>query len=83
MPKKKSLKIGEMEIIPLWSDSLGAKSFSIFVKTPDVGILVDPGVAIMQPSFPISDEDKFKYWEMAWENILYYSKLADIIIITH
>ena len=43
-----------IEVYPVWADSLGAKSFCTLIRTEDVSILVDPGVAIMHPSFPAS-----------------------------
>ena len=55
MQKAKSKKFMFMEKItikPVWFDSLGAKSSCMLVKTPDVKILIDPGIAAMQPSFP-------------------------------
>lgn len=68
---------------PIWFDSLGAKSSCTLVKTPDISILIDPGVAAMQPSFPASEEDKI-YWEsQGREAIKRASKEADIIIVSH
>ena len=67
---------------PIWFDSLGAKSSCILVKT-DISILIDPGVAIMHPSFPASIEKKL-YWKMkAKKKIIEASKMADVIIISH
>ena len=43
---------------PIWFDSMGAKSSCIFVQTSDISIIIDPGVAIMQPSFPATPEQK-------------------------
>src|SRR2546428_10737674 len=35
-----------MKITPLAADSLGARSMATFVTTPDVAILIDPGVRL-------------------------------------
>lgn len=68
---------------PLWADSLGAKSMATLVETPDVSVLLDPGVAVMQPSFPASWAKKF-YWKgRAWLSIGNASQKADIVVITH
>jgi len=67
----------------VWFDSLGAKSSSTLVKTPDVGILIDPGVAIMQPSFPASERKKIQWLKEGERAILNASKEADVVIISH
>lgn len=68
---------------PIWFDSLGAKSTCTFVETPDVKVLIDPGAAVMQPSFPASDAKKIYWWLQAERAIKLASKHADIIIISH
>lgn len=45
----------------VWFDSLGAKSSCALVRTPDVSVLIDPRVAVMQPGFPASWAKKL-YW---------------------
>ncbi len=70
-------------IEPVWFDSLGAKSSCTLVETPDVKILIDPGIAAMQPSFPASDAKKREWCEQGRKAIKRASKEADIIIISH
>jgi len=77
------IRISDIIVVPIWSESRGAKSFSIYVDTGDVKILIDPGVSVMQPSFPISDVKKAYYAERAWSEITKYVKKADLIITTH
>jgi len=72
-----------LEFKLIWFDSLGAKSSSILVKTPDISVLVDPGVAEMQPSFPASSYMKRRWADEAWERIKEASKEADVIVISH
>jgi len=68
---------------PVWFDSLGAKSSCTFVRTPDVRILIDPGVAVMQPSFPASWAKKL-YWEARGRRaIKRAAKNADVVVISH
>jgi len=68
----------------VWFDSLGAKSAcTTLVKTPDVTVLIDPGVAVMQPSFPAPDSKKMEWAKEAEKKILHASKEADIIVISH
>lgn len=40
------LSLDKIHIEPLGAESLGARSFSIYVETPDVSILIDPSVAL-------------------------------------
>ncbi|KAA0003321.1 MAG: MBL fold metallo-hydrolase [Thermoplasmata archaeon] len=68
---------------PIWFDSLGAKSSCILVRTPDISILIDPGIAIMHPSFPTSQSKKIYWKEQGRREIKKASKNADIIIISH
>jgi len=67
----------------VWFDSMGAKSTCTLVKTPDVSILIDPGVAIMQPSFPASYAQKREWADEAWSAIKNVSKEAEVIIVSH
>lgn len=62
---------------------MGAKSFSFFVETPDIRLLVDPGAAVMQPSYPLSSYEKRKLKKEAIEKILEYAEKATHIFISH
>ncbi|MBC7129944.1 MBL fold metallo-hydrolase [Candidatus Bathyarchaeota archaeon] len=77
------ITIGPIKLRLLFFDSLGAKCSSIMVYTPDVSILVDPGAAGMQPSFPLPQEEKAKLREKAYERIYRYGASADVVVITH
>ena len=68
---------------PIWFDSLGAKSSCVLVRTSDVSILIDPGIAIMQPSFPASEEEKIEWLIEGEKAIKRASERADIVVITH
>lgn len=81
--KEKPISIGSIKVHLIWFDSMGAKSSCILVKTPEISVLVDPGVASMQPSYPLSEEEKSKLRECALKCILEASKEADIIFISH
>jgi len=51
--KENPILIGSFKVYLIWFDSMGAKSSCILVDTPDIKILVDPGAAAMQPSYPL------------------------------
>ena len=72
-----------IQIKPIWFDSLGAKSSCTLVKTPDISVLIDPGVAVMQPSFPAPWHKKIYWLEKGELAIKRASKEANVIIISH
>ncbi|MHA1616839.1 MAG: MBL fold metallo-hydrolase [Candidatus Njordarchaeales archaeon] len=83
MRKERKIVLSDIEIIPIWSDSMGAKSFSIFINTGDVKVLIDAGVSAMQPSFPLDEREKGILLEKALKRIRRFAEKADIITITH
>lgn len=72
-----------MRFTPIWFDSLGAKSSCTLVETPDVGILIDPGIAAMQPSFPASREEKLRLRELGRRAILSAAERCSLVVISH
>ena len=78
-----SFPLHYIEFKPVWFDSLGAKSSSFLVRTKDVSILVDPGVAIMHPSFPASTLEKRCWVKLARKAIKKASFKANIVFISH
>lgn len=72
-----------LSFTPVWFDSLGAKSSCTLVETPDVSILIDPGVAIMQPSFPASEAKKLYWLEKGRREVKKAARKADVIVISH
>ena len=67
----------------VWFDSMGAKSSCIMVYTDPVNILIDPGAAAMQPSYPLPADEKISLLEEAYERIFSFLERADVVIITH
>jgi len=72
-----------MRIELVWFDSMGAKSSSVLVITDDVSVLIDPGVAIMHPSFPAPDEHKRAWLREGRARIRRAAEQADVVVITH
>ncbi len=64
----------------LWFDSMGAKSSSLFLED---GVLIDPGAAAMQPSYPLSGDLKEELRRRAVRLIELYAGAAEAIVITH
>ncbi|MFQ6082875.1 MAG: MBL fold metallo-hydrolase [Candidatus Aminicenantia bacterium] len=79
----KPIKVGEIKIELIWFDSMGAKSNSFLIKTPEIKILVDPGAAIMQSSFPLSPSEKYQLRNKALDKIIAAAQKADVIFISH
>ena len=75
--------MAEITFEPVWFDSLGAKSSCTLVRTPDVSVLIDPGIAVMQPSFPAPLAKKL-YWEARGRlAIKRAASRADVVVISH
>jgi hypothetical protein len=77
------IRIDNIVVQLVWFDSMGAKSSSVLIQTPDIKILVDPGVAEMQGSYPLPDPDKKDLRHQALQNITNAAKEADTIFISH
>lgn len=77
------VQLGPIQVRLIYFDSMGAKCSSVLVKTPDVSILVDPGAAGLQPSFPLSEEDKRLFLMKAYRRIRRFGAQSDVIIVTH
>lgn len=75
--------MGEIEMKPIWSDSMGAKSMCVKVSTEDTTIVIDPSAAVMQKSYPLEIEKKYQLFSDAKEKINEECEEADHIIVTH
>ena len=72
-----------INIEPIWADSMGAKSMCVKVITGDTSIIIDPSASIMQKSYPMKLERKYQLLSDAKEEINDACEDADHIIITH
>jgi predicted metallo-beta-lactamase superfamily hydrolase len=73
-----------MRVIPMSSDSMGARSMATFIETKDAKIMIDPGVALGPSRYGLPPHPK--EWERMqehWKEIVNYAEKADILIITH
>ena len=71
-----------MKFRPVWFDSLGAKSSCVQIKT-DISIIIDPGAAVMQPSFPAPLPKKLQWLENGKKEIKKSCRLSDVVIVSH
>lgn len=74
---------GDLTVRPVWSDSLGAKTTCCLVETPELALCVDPGVAAMQPSYPLPDAEKRRIEAVAAGAIDAAVAAADHVSISH
>ena len=72
-----------MKIELVWFDSMGAKSSCVFVETRDIRIIIDPGIAAMQPSFPAEEWKKILWREEGRRKIKRFLKKSDVVVISH
>ncbi|WP_143423138.1 MBL fold metallo-hydrolase [Halegenticoccus soli] len=77
------MRHADLSFTPVWSDSLGAKTTCCYVETPDLSICVDPGVAAMQPSYPLSAAEKARREREARREIERAASRADHVAISH
>ncbi|WP_456475541.1 MBL fold metallo-hydrolase [Candidatus Pyrohabitans sp.] len=68
---------------PVWFDSLGAKSSCTLVKTPDISVLIDPGIAVMHPGFPAGEEEKIRWAQEGRRAIKRAVNEARVVVISH
>ncbi|MFW6144932.1 MAG: hypothetical protein ACOC55_05115, partial [Candidatus Natronoplasma sp.] len=73
----------QIEVKPVWSDSLGAKSMCVKVKTSDTSMVVDPAAAVMQKSYPLSTERKYTLLDEARREIEKACEGAEHAFISH
>jgi predicted metallo-beta-lactamase superfamily hydrolase len=79
----KPIRSGRIRVHPIWADSLGAKTFATLVETPDLRILIDPGAAEMQPSFPFTERQRTKVRQRAISQLRQAARTSDMVVITH
>ncbi|RLE66142.1 MAG: hypothetical protein DRJ38_02445 [Thermoprotei archaeon] len=73
-----------MKIIPIADESLGVRSMCLFLETPDIKILFDPGVSLAPRRYGLPPHPfEFKAVKEARRRILSYAKKADVVTVSH
>jgi predicted metallo-beta-lactamase superfamily hydrolase len=76
-------KVTNIRFIPLAAESLGVRSMCTYVETPDIKILIDPGVSLGK-RFGLSPHPKeYKAIERCRTNISCFASKAEIVAISH
>ncbi|MFX0091819.1 MAG: MBL fold metallo-hydrolase [Candidatus Hodarchaeota archaeon] len=73
-----------MQIFPVGAESLGVRSFAVFIHTKDVNIFIDPSVSLAPLRYGLSPHEVeiALSWQIR-QNITALSQHTDIIILTH
>ncbi|MEW5936375.1 MAG: hypothetical protein AB1665_00960 [Candidatus Thermoplasmatota archaeon] len=73
-----------MKLVPLASDSMGARSMAFLVETRDCRILIDPGVSLgpLRYGLPPHEIEVERATEL-WDAVTKAAKMADVAIISH
>jgi predicted metallo-beta-lactamase superfamily hydrolase len=77
------VKLGDIEITPIASESMGVRSLCTHVKTPDISILLDPSAALAyrKPHDPHPEE--YRALAESHRRIKQYAESSDILSISH
>lgn len=71
------------EVVPIGFESLGVRSMCTFIRTPDVRILIDAGVAL-GPRFGMQPHPKeYQARAICRNRIREYASKSDVIIVSH
>jgi len=54
---------------PILFDSIDVKSEATLIETPDISMVLDPGIAIMHTAFPDASTQKNEWFSMGTELI--------------
>jgi len=78
------LKVGRVAITPIADESLGVRSMSLYVETPDARILFDAGISLgpLRYGLPPHPEE-FRSLRRLREKIVEYAGKADVVTVSH
>ncbi|MEM4925012.1 MAG: hypothetical protein QW448_00545 [Thermofilaceae archaeon] len=80
----KGWALGKIELYPLGEESLGVRSMTLGVVTPDVAILLDAGVSLAPRRFGLPPHPKeFEAAREARERITSFAARCDVVTISH
>ncbi|GAF81471.1 unnamed protein product, partial [marine sediment metagenome] len=77
------MKIGSIEVSPLAAESMGVRSLSTLVTTPDVTILLDPSAALARRNGLEPHPLEYQALLRSLERIFVAARRADVLSISH
>lgn len=81
IPEARSLK--KIQFLPLASESMGVRSMCVFIKTPDVSILVDPGVSMSRRWGLLPHPQEYRLLMECRERIKQFADESEVIAVSH
>lgn len=77
------MKVDEIEVVPIASESMGVRSLCTFIRTPDISILFDPSAALAKRFNLEPHPQEYKALLHCLEEIKIKAYEADILSISH
>ncbi len=78
------VKVGPIKVRPIGFESLGVRSMATLIETPDVKVLVDPGVSLAPKRYGLPPaEQEWEALEKVRREITSAADKADVITISH
>ncbi len=68
---------------PLAAESLGVRSMAVFIQTPDVRLLIDPGVSLGRRWGLLPHPQEYRRLLACREAILHYADRCEVIAVSH
>ena len=78
-----SVKPRKIEIIPIAFESFGVRSMCTFIQTPDVQVLVDPGISLGQRFGLLPHPREYEARERCRKQLAEIAGKADVVTISH
>jgi predicted metallo-beta-lactamase superfamily hydrolase len=75
--------VNSIRFTPLAFESLGVRSMCTFVETPDVKILIDPGVALGPRFRLLPHPEEYSALKDSRQRIRQYARMADVLTLSH
>jgi predicted metallo-beta-lactamase superfamily hydrolase len=73
----------DVQIKPLAAESIGVRSLAVFVTTPDVKILIDPGAALGFRDRYHPHPQEYQRLAEARRHILTHAQQSDVVVLSH
>ncbi|RLE50197.1 MAG: hypothetical protein DRJ31_02280 [Candidatus Methanomethylicota archaeon] len=72
-----------IRLTPIAAESLGVRSLSFYVETPDVNVVVDPGVSLGKRFSRPPHVEEYRALKRLRERLNYFVEKADVLTISH
>ena len=73
----------KIKILPLISESMGARSLCTFIETPDIKILMDPGVSLGQRWHLLPHPTEYRILMEHRQRIAEFAEKSDVVTVSH